>query len=309
MSEAKGKTQGTVQTTGHAWDGDLQEFNNPLPAWWLWAFYGTVLFAVVYWIFYPAWPVGTGYTTGVMNDITFVDSDGEKKTTHWNTRALLLKEMQEGEEAQLAQKYLDRIGKAGFTEILGDAELMAFTRSYAKGVFGDNCAPCHGAGGTGVIGLFPNLADDDWLWGGTPQDIHQTIAHGRYGFMPAFGEALEDKQIDDVADYVLSLSGHEVDATAAARGQQVFQTEVGGCYYCHTKAGTGLESQGAANLTDQIWTIADVPGAATAEARHAAVRQVIEEGVQRRMPAWSDRLDPAQIKLLTVYVHELGGGQ
>jgi len=309
MSEAKGKTQGTVQTTGHAWDGDLQEFNNPLPNWWLWSFYGTVLFAVVYWIFYPAWPVGTGYTTGIMNDITFVDSQGNEKTTHWNTRALLLKDLQEGKEALLTKEYMDRIADAGYAEILGDAEMMAFTRSFAKGLFGDNCAPCHGAGGAGVMGLFPNLADDDWLWGGAVGEIEATIADGRYGFMPPFRDALDEQQIDDVASYVLSLSGHEVDTASAARGKAVFQSDTGGCYYCHTKAGTGLKSQGAANLTDQIWTIADVPGAESFEEKKEVVKQVVSNGVERRMPAWSGRLSPAQIKLLTVYVHELGGGQ
>ncbi len=308
MSDAK-KPQSAVQTTGHAWDGDIQEFNNPLPNWWLWSFYATVVFAVVYWIFYPAWPVGGGYTTGIMNDITFVDSDGTEKTTHWNTRALLLKEMQEGKSATLSREYLEKVKDADYQTILGDAEMMAFTRSMAVGLFGDNCMPCHGAGGAGVMGLFPNLADDDWLWGGTVEDIEATITNGRYGFMPSFRETFDEQQLDDVVSYVLSLSGHEVDDAAAARGKDIFQTETGGCYYCHGTDGKGLKSQGSANLTDQIWTIADVPGAATLEDKKALVRQVVVNGVQRTMPAWKDRLDETQIKLLTVYVHELGGGQ
>lgn len=309
MSEAKDKSQGAVQTTGHAWDGDLQEFNNPLPNWWLWSFYATVLFALVYWVFYPAWPVGGSYTTGVMNNITFVDSDGNEVTTHWNTRSLLLKDLQEGDEARLSQEYMDKISDAGYSEILGDAEMMAFTRSVAKGLFGDNCAPCHGNGGQGVIGLFPNLADDAWLWGGSVEDIQLTIENGHLGFMPAFRDTFDDAQLDDIASYVLSLSGHEVDAAAAGRGEHIFQTDEGGCYYCHTKEGTGLKSQGAANLTDQVWTIADINSAPDAAERRARIKKVIANGVQRKMPHWSERLSPAQIKLLTVYVHEIGGGQ
>jgi cytochrome c oxidase cbb3-type subunit 3 len=187
--------------------------------------------------------------------------------------------------------------------------MMAFARSMANGIFGDNCAPCHGAGGAGVMGLFPNLADDDWLWGGTVEDIETTIGNGHYGFMPAFKQTFSEQQLDDVASYVLSLSGHAGDAGAVARGKEIFQTSAGGCYYCHTTAGTGLRSQGAANLTDQIWTIADVPGADSMQDKKAAVKRVIANGVERNMPHWSGRLNATQIKLLTVYVHELGGGQ
>ncbi|TCK17087.1 cytochrome c oxidase cbb3-type subunit 3 [Thiogranum longum] len=308
MSDTK-KPQSAVQTTGHAWDGDIQEFNNPLPNWWLWAFYATVVFAVVYWIFYPAWPVGSSYTTGVMNNITFVDSDGTEKTMHWNTRALLLKDLQEGKSATLSREYLEKVQGADYETILGDAEMMAFTRSMAVGLFGDNCMPCHGAGGGGVMGLFPNLADDDWLWGGTVEDIQTTISDGRYGFMPSFRETFNDQQLDDVAAYVLSLSGQETDSASAQRGKRLFQTSAGGCYYCHGTDGKGMKSQGSANLTDQIWTIADVPGADAPAQKRAAVKAVVANGVQRTMPHWSDRLDKTQIKLLTVYVHELGGGQ
>ncbi len=309
MSETKPKPQGAVQTTGHSWDGDLQEFNNPLPAWWLWGFYATVLFAVIYWVLFPAWPIAGGYTTGVMNTITFVDGSGEERTTHWNTRSLLLKEMQQSESAQRSREYLEKVAATDYQEILSDPEMMDFTRSMAKGLFGDNCAACHGTGGSGVIGLFPNLADDDWLWGGTVEQIETSIRAGRYGFMPEFRNTLNAQQLDDVATYVLSLSGNKVDQTVAARGEKIFQTDTGGCYYCHTESGTGLESQGAANLTDQVWTVADVNGAETLDAQKAEVKQVIRNGVERRMPGWSERLTAAQIKLLTVFVHELGGGQ
>lgn len=309
MKDAKAKPTGAVQTTGHAWDGDIQEFNNPLPSWWLWAFYATVAFALIYWVLYPAWPVGGTFTKGIFNTITFTDSDGSEKTMHWNTRALLIKDLKEGKEARLSQEYMAKVSEAGYAEILGDPEMMAFTRSVAKGLFGDNCVPCHGAGGQGVVGLFPNLADDAWLWGGSIEAIRTTITNGHYGFMPAFRETFDEQQLDDVATYVLGLSGNQVDAAARERGEKLFQTDAGGCYYCHTKAGTGLKSQGAANLTDQVWTIADVNGTDDPAVKKARIKTVIRNGVQRQMPPWSGRLSPDQIKLLTVYVHELGGGQ
>ncbi len=309
MSEKKSSSKSAVQTTGHAWDGDLQEFNNPLPNWWLWAFYATVLFALLYWLIYPAWPVGGSYTKGVLNNITFVDGEGKEVTTHWNTRALLIKDMQEGKDALRSREYMQQVAAASYSDILGDAEMMAFSRSVANGLFGDNCAPCHGAGGAGVMALFPNLADDDWLWGGSVEEIENSIANGRLGFMPAFDDVFDEQQLDDVATFVLGLSGHSVDAAAAQRGEQIFTGESGGCYYCHTPAGSGLKSQGAANLTDKIWTIVDVNGIDGVDAKKDLVKQVIARGVKREMPHWSDRLTATQIKLLTVYVHELGGGQ
>ncbi|MCB1877138.1 MAG: cytochrome-c oxidase, cbb3-type subunit III [Chromatiales bacterium] len=303
----KPKTGGAVQTTGHAWDGDIQEFNNPLPTWWIWAFYLTVAFAVIYWILYPAWPMGKGFTTGV-SEVTF-ESGGKEVTTHWNTRARLAHEMQASDEAQRQREYLERVASADFNTIFGDADMMAFAQSTAKGIFGDNCAPCHGSGGAGVTALFPNLADDDWLWGGSVDDIQTTIQHGRRGYMPPFKQTFNEQQLADVTDYVLGLSGHQVDPEAAKRGQAIFQGETGGCYYCHLTDGTGRKSQGAANLTDAIWTMIDVPGAADMDAKRRLVSGVISNGVTRIMPPWDGRLSPEQIKLLSVYVHELGGGQ
>ncbi len=298
-----------VQTTGHAWDGDLQEFNNPLPTWWLWTFYATIVFALVYWILYPAWPIGNSFTKGI-NTITF-ESNGEQVTTHWNTRSLFIKEMQSGEQALKQQAYLQKVNDASYEQIQNDPEMMGFVNAKAKSLFGDNCAACHGIGGApAMVGLFPNLSDDAWLWGGKVDQIEQTIASGRHGFMPAFGATFSDQQLDQVANYVLSLSGAiAADPAKVAAGQKIFQGETGGCYYCHTKQATGMASVGSANLTDAIWTVADVPGAGSDEEKIARVRSVIEKGVQRTMPAWKDRLSAADIKLLTVYVHGLGGGQ
>ena len=304
MSSEKNKP--TVQTTGHAWDGDLQEFNNPLPGWWLWTFYATAIFAIVYWVLYPAWPVGDDYTKGVMNNITYTTSDGKTTTTHWNTRALFLKEMQDARAAQ--EKYIKDIKASSFEQIRSDEEKSAFAYSMAKVIFADNCAACHQTGGDGVIGFYPNLLDDAWLWGGSFSKIQETITKGHTGSMPAFKGRLTEKQTSDVADYVLSISGHDVNAVAAKRGKAVF-TNAGGCVACHGNNAKGISSMGSANLTDKIWTIADVAGADTAEAKKAAVINVIENGKTRKMPAWKDRLSATEIKMLTFYVHELGGGK
>ncbi|MBD3610515.1 MAG: cytochrome-c oxidase, cbb3-type subunit III, partial [Gammaproteobacteria bacterium] len=264
MSEQK-HTEGTVQTTGHAWDGDLQEFNNPLPRWWIWAFYATFIFAIVYWVLYPSWPVGGSYLKGVGNTITYKNDKGEEVTTHWNTRALLAKDMQDGDEAVKQRSYLEKVNKASYSEIAADAEMMAFTRSYAKGLFGDNCAACHQQGGVGVIGKYPNLADDGWLYGGSYAQIESTIKHGKKGNMPGFSQ-LSDKQKDELAEYVLSLSGHQVNRDKAARGKATFNG-AGTCFACHGANAKGNVALGAANLTDRIWTVANVPGAENLDAK------------------------------------------
>lgn len=304
MSSEKSKP--TVQTTGHAWDGDLQEFNNPLPTWWLWTFYATVIFAIIYWVLYPAWPVGNSYTKGMMNDITYTTADGKTKTTHWNTRSLFLKEMQDAREDQA--KYLKDINALTFEQIRSSEEKSGFANSMAKVLFADNCAACHQSGGNGVVGYYPNLLDDAWLWGGSFTKIQETIANGRNGAMPGFKASLSTKQISDVSEYVLSISGNEANAAAAKRGKAVF-TGQGGCAACHGADAKGQIFMGSANLTDKIWTIADVAGADTAEAKKIAVMNVVKNGKSREMPAWKNRLSATEIKILTYYVHELGGGK
>jgi cytochrome c oxidase cbb3-type subunit 3 len=295
-----------VQTTGHAWDGDLQEFNNPLPRWWLWSFYATVVFALIYWVWYPAWPIADSFTKGI-GTVTY-ERDGKPVTTHWNTRVELIQELQTGRETLKQQAYLQKVADASYEQIASDPDMMAFAQSTAKVLFADNCAACHGVGGAPAkVGLYPNLRDDDWLWGGDIAQIEQTIRQGRNGFMPAFAEVLDDAEIDQLAHYVLSLSGQTVDETKADAGRALFQGKEGGCHYCHTASGTGMYSQGAANLTDAVWAVADVPGARDAAGRLDAVKTVIRAGVQRQMPAWSGRLSDAQIKLLTVYVQSLSG--
>jgi cytochrome c oxidase cbb3-type subunit 3 len=298
-----------VQTTGHAWDGDLQEFNNPLPRWWLWAFYGTVVFALLYWLLYPSWPFGNSYLPGLKTVSYTVD--GETQKTHWNTRAALLNDLKKSDAAVRQQKFMQTIAAAEFESIANDPEMLAFARSVGKGLFGDNCAACHGRGGQGVMSLYPNLADDAWLWGGSMEKIEETLILGRNGFMPPFAETFDAEQLSDVAEYVLTLSGEAQPSAASQRGETLFQGFGGGCYYCHGNDAKGRPSQGAANLTDKIWTIVDVPGQKTLQEKKTALATMIAQGVvnKRVMPAWPSRLTPNEIKVLAVYVHQLGGGQ
>jgi len=303
----------SINTTGHVWDDDLREATNPLPNWWLWTFYITIVFAVVYWVLYPAWPIGKTFTKGMGNDISYtartVDGKEVQKTTHWNMRAKLMQEMNEGDAVQ--KKYFDKVAATPFEAVSKDAELLQFVNSAGKTLFSDNCAPCHQAGGQGKIGFSPNLADDSWIFGGTYDKIQETITIGRHGIMPAKGGSnITDEQVGQVANYVLSLSGEPHDATAAKAGDAIFHGE-GLCLACHGADGKGNPALGSANLTDKIWLWANVPGQSTAEGKVQEIKKVVTAGLNRGvMPAWGGRLKPEQIKLLTVYVHDsLGGGK
>jgi cytochrome c oxidase cbb3-type subunit III len=296
-----------AQTTGHVWDGDLQELNNPLPVWWTYTFYATMVFALVYWVAYPSWPVGKGFLPG-MNTVSFKNADGTEASWHWNTRAKLLRETQ---DAVIAQKpYYDKVAGLPYDQITKDPELNSFVLSAGKAVFSDNCAACHQAGGQGKVGFFPNLTDDDWLHGGGFEKINETISKGRHGYMPPFAEALDPAQIDELANYVFSLSGGKADPVKMAKGKELFHSQTAACYYCHGDDAKGRQIVGSANLTDKVWLWADVTAKADDNGKIDAIRKVIAAGLDKGvMPAWAGRLNPQQIKLLTVYVHELGGGK
>ena len=311
MSEQKQRQQKmesqTVQTTGHAWDGDLQEYNNPLLVWWVYTFYVTVVFALVYWTIYPSWPFGKGWIGGVSN-ITYVNSAGETRTHSWNTRALLLEDLNEAAAAQ--KPYFDKVSSMSYGQIAKDPEMNGFIISAGKSLFAENCAACHQSGGQGVVGFFPNLTDDDWLYGGSFEKIHETLVGGRRGYMPTFGEVLSGEQVDQLAHYVASLSSIGHDAGKAAAGNVLFHSETAACFYCHGADAKGRKDIGAPNLTDSIWLWAAVPAVQGEAGKVAAIRGVIANGLNKGvMPAWAGRLSPEQIKVLTVYVHELGGGQ
>lgn len=277
-----------TETTGHEWDG-IAELNTPLPRWWVLTFWVTFIWAIGYIIVYPAIPLMSSYTKGIWN---------------YSERAVVVEDVAklQSMRAESAKKLIG----ASLEDIKNDPALLNFARAMAKPAFGDNCAPCHGTGASGSKG-FPDLNDDDWLWGGTLDDIHTTIKVGirdkheetRINDMPAFGtdEILEPKQITDVAGYVLSLSGGKVDGADVEAGKTLFAEN---CASCHGEDGKGMTEMGAPNLTDAIWLYG---GDA------AAVMETIKLSRKGNMPTWQGRLDEATIKALAVYVHTLGGGK
>jgi cytochrome c oxidase cbb3-type subunit III len=277
-----------IETTGHEWDG-VKELNKPLPRWWLLTFYATVVWAIGYWVVYPAFPTRVGYTRGTLG---------------YSQRATVADEVRTARAAQGGLR--ERLAAASFDEIEHEPDLLRFAMAGGAAAFQTNCAPCHGRGAQGFVG-YPNLNDDDWIWGGTIEDIHKTISNGvrsdhqdaRSTQMPRYGldKLLEDAQITDAAEYVLSLSGRSTDAAAANRGQTVFADQ---CASCHGVDGKGKEDQGAPNLTDDIWLYGG---------SKQAVVESIRTGRGGMMPAWVDRLDPVTLKMLAVYVHSLGGGK
>ena len=281
-----------VETTGHSWDG-IEEWNNPLPRWWVWVFVATVVWGVGYTVAYPAWPLLTEATPGVIGGNTRLDVAAEIAAVDKSNEAV---------KAKLVAADLTAIG--------ADEELANFATNAGAAIFRTNCATCHGSGAAGVEGKgYPNLLDDDWLWGGTMEDIHLTITHGirnttdtdsRYSEMPKFGadEILDATQIAQVTEHVLALSGQEHDATLAAAGATVFVDA--GCNACHMDDGTGDRMQGAPNLTDAIWL-------------YGGSREAIIETVTNArfgvMPNWNERLSEDEIRAVAFFVHSRGGGE
>ena len=277
-----------VDTTGHEWDG-IRELNNPLPRWWVYLFFATIAFSVLWWILYPSWPWSNGYLGGLLGNRQRVDL--EERVTR--ARA---------EQVQ----WFDRIREADTTAIMADPELLQFAVAGGERHFKDNCAPCHGLGGAGQ-GYFPTLADDDWIWGGTLEQIELTIRHGirngqdaeaRDSAMPAFGAdgLLEPQQIEEVVQHVLAL-GQGTQDPAAEGGAAIYLEN---CASCHGEQGEGLVELGAPALNDAIWLYGGEP---------SQIRAQINRPRQGVMPYWQGRLDDETIKMLTVYVHSLGGGE
>jgi cytochrome c oxidase cbb3-type subunit 3 len=277
-------------TTGHVWDG-IRELNTPLPRWWLWVFYATIIWSIGYWVVYPSWPLVSSYAPGVWK---------------WQSRNAVESDL----AALKAQRgpMVGRLAAASLPEIVADPQLLEFARAQGRPAFAENCAPCHGSGGGGGRG-YPNLNDDEWIWGGNVDDIAQTIRNGvrtggadaRAGAaMPAFGRdgLLKRPDIEAVADYVRQLAGLRVEArTDLAAGKKVF---VDNCAVCHGDDGKGKRELGAPSLTDPIWLYGS---------DKAALVESIWNGRGGVMPAWAGRLDDATIKALAVYVHSLGGGE
>jgi cytochrome c oxidase cbb3-type subunit III len=282
------KVTGTA-TTGHEWDG-IKELNTPLPRWWIITFYLTIVWAVGYWVVYPAWPMLWSHTTGIL---------------HYSSRADVAVELANLEK--LRGEKMVTLGAASLADIEKDPALLALARARGKAVFGDNCAPCHGSGAAGAKG-YPNLNDDDWLWGGSLDQIRQTIEFGarsgqakaHEGAMLAFGRdgILKSDEIVTVANYVRSLSGLPTrQGYDPIAGRKIFAEN---CVSCHGDAGKGNQEVGAPNLTDKIWLYGS---------DEATIIETITNGRSGVMPAWTGRLDPSTIKAMAVYVHSLGGGQ
>ncbi|MDP5306836.1 cytochrome-c oxidase, cbb3-type subunit III [Paracoccus spongiarum] len=278
-----------VPSTGHEWDG-ITEYDNPMPRWWLWTFYATIVWAVFYVIAYPAIPLVNGATRGLLG------------TTN---RQQVAAEIERFDQANAAIQ--TRLASVELSEIPNDPELVNYATNAGGAVFRTWCAQCHGSGAAGARG-YPNLLDNDWLWGGTLEDIHLTLQHGirdpndpdtRYSEMPRFGRdgLLERPQIQQVVDYVLSLSDLPHDAASAAEGAVVYAEN---CAACHAEDGSGDRTQGAPNLADAVWLYGSEP---------ETLNRIITEGPYGVMPAWASRLDEADIRAVSTYVHGLGGGE
>lgn len=280
-----------VETTGHSWDG-IEEYNNPLPRWWVWVFYATIVWGIGYTIAYPAWPLIKEATPGLLGA---------------STRADVAVEIAAVDKANAAIK--EKLIAADLNAIGADPELAGYAERAGAAVFRTNCTTCHGSGAAGFEGKgYPNLLDDDWLWGGTMEDIHLTITHGirnttdgdaRYSEMPKFGVdgILDETQIAQVAEHVLALSGQEHDATLATEGATLYADN---CAACHMEDGSGDRTQGAPKLTDPIWL-------------YGGSREAIIESVTQArfgvMPDWNERLTEDEIRAVAFYVHGRGGGE
>jgi cytochrome c oxidase cbb3-type subunit 3 len=278
-----------TETTGHEWDG-IKELDTPLPRWWLWTFYATIVWAIGYSIAYPAVPLIRSFTPGLLG---------------YSSRAEVATEIEAAAAAQSVHR--DRISQLGLEDIRSDVDLAAFAKEGGASAFAVNCSQCHGSGAAGSLG-FPNLNDDDWLWGGSLDEIYLTIAHGarfadddetRISEMPAFGrdEMLSQGEIADIAEHVLALSRLDHDAASAARGADLFADN---CGVCHGDDGAGDRALGAPRLTDPIWLYGRT---------REAIRAQIANPKHGVMPAWGHRLDDVTIKQLAIYVHALGGGE
>ncbi len=273
-----------TETVGHEWDG-IEELNTPLPRWWLWLFYITIVFAVIYTVLYPAWPML---------------SKGTEGTIGWTSRGQLAQEMQAAEEGRA--EFRMQLANMPIEQLQGSPDMLGQAVAGGAAAFKVNCVQCHGSGASGSPG-FPNLADDDWLWGGDLKAIETTLQHGirqpgddqtRFSQMPPFAGAFSTAQMNALVSHVLSLSGN---GQSNAAGAQLYADN---CVACHGPSGEGDRVQGAPRLNDAIWLYGN--------SREAIAHQ-IQQPRMGMMPKWQGRLDPVTIKMLAAYVHSLGGGE
>ena len=257
-------------TTGHVWDGDLSEYNNPMPRWWLGLFLLTIVFGFLYLALYP----GLGSFTGVNGWSQIAQYEEEVRQADARTSALY-----------------EPLAKLSVTELADNRQAMAAARN----LFANNCSTCHGSDARGARS-FPNLTDKDWLWGGAPETIEQTILNGRVGVMPALGAALGNEGTEQVVAYVLSLSGHKAPADWVEQGKQRFSTL---CAACHGPDAKGNPLLGAPNLTDDVWLYGGSP---------AVLRETVTVGRNNAMPAHKPLLGETKVRLLAGYVYGLSRG-
>ena len=285
------KAEKEVQTTGHSWDG-IEEYDNPMPRWWVWVFYACIVWGIGYSIAYPAWPLIHSATQGLLGP---------------TLRTEVVAEIARFDEANAPIKA--KLDAADLASIPSNDELKTYAISAGASVFKNNCAQCHGSGAAGVQGKgYPNLLDNDWLWGGNMEAIYTTISHGirnttdpdaRYSQMPSFGKdgILDKTQIEDVVEHVLAISGQDHDAAKAEAGATVFAEN---CAACHGDAGLGNRDFGAPNLTDAIWLYGG---------DRSTLVQTVTYSRFGVMPAWNVRLSEDEIRSVATYVHSLGGGE
>jgi len=264
---APGEKIGGGADTGHVWDTDLREYNNPLPRWWLWVFYITVAFGLVYLVLYP----GLGNFKGIKGWSQAAQYDQEKAAA----------------EAKASTYYAQFAGMT-VAQLAADPKAMATARN----LFQVNCAQCHGSDGGGAKG-FPNLTDKNWQWGGDPDTVVQTITAGRIAAMPPWGPVLGLAGVDSVIAYVQQISGQPSDAALAAAGKTVFETN---CVACHGADGKGNPLVGAPNLTDDIWLYGG---------DSATLHETITNGRNGQMPAFGERLGAERVRLLAAYAIHL----
>jgi cytochrome c oxidase cbb3-type subunit 3 len=267
------KTAAATEDTGHVWDGDLRELNNPLPRWWMWMFLLACIFSLAYLVLYP----GLGSYAGVLKFSTQGELAAHRAA-------------QEQMQNEIYAKYL----KMDVKQVAADPQ----AREIGQRLFLNYCAQCHGSDARGSRG-FPNLTDGDWLYGGEPETIQQTISKGRNGVMPPFAASIDAKQAGDVAQYVRSLSGLSSDPIRASRGEGTFKTT---CVACHGSGGKGNQALGAPNLSDNVWLYGS---------SEASIADAILKGHNNHMPAHEEILTPERIRMLTAYIWGLsntGGG-
>ena len=275
-----------TEFVGHEWDG-IKELNTPLPRWWLWTFYASIAWSAVYVVLYPAWPLVEQATEGVLG---------------WSSRGELASEM---DAAQAARgEIFAQIGATDIDSLAQDPQLMGQAIAGGAAAFKQHCVQCHGAGAAGYEEFgYPNLNDDDWIWGGELAEIEYTLTHGirwegsddtRITFMPGFDGIFEREEIDALVGHVVSLDGT---GDSNPIGAQMYADN---CASCHQATGEGDQAQGAPALNDAIWLYGD---------SEASIRQQILNPRHGVMPGWSDKLDPVTIRMLAAYVHTRGGGE